>query len=105
MRPTGADGEAAPLSAETFIELPISRTEMADYLGLTIETVSRQIARLRERGILTVGASRAMVIHRPDVLEATVESAPVSERAQGRGARDRDRRHYAAVSALILFQQ
>jgi CRP/FNR family transcriptional regulator, anaerobic regulatory protein len=76
------DGETAPLLAETFIEVPISRTEMADYLGLTIETVSRQIARLRERGVLTVGASRTMVIHRPDVLEATVESAPVSERAK-----------------------
>jgi CRP/FNR family transcriptional regulator, anaerobic regulatory protein len=76
------DGEAAPLAAETFIELPISRTEMADYLGLTIETVSRQIARLRERGVLTVGASRTMIIHRPDVLEATVESTPTSERAK-----------------------
>jgi CRP/FNR family transcriptional regulator, anaerobic regulatory protein len=81
--PAGAeDGAPLPLSAETFIELPISRTEMADYLGLTIETVSRQIARLRERGVLTVGASRTMVIHRPDVLEATVESMPGSERAK-----------------------
>ncbi len=57
-RQTRAGG--AP-SAETLIELPISRTEMADYLGLTIETVSRQLARLRERGVVTVGASRTMV--------------------------------------------
>lgn len=70
------------ISGETFIEVPISRTEMADYLGLTIETVSRQIARLRERGVVTVGASRTMVIHQPEVLEASIESVPASERAK-----------------------
>jgi CRP/FNR family transcriptional regulator len=62
------------------VELPISRTEIADYLGLTIETVSRQIARLRERKIISVGNSRSMVIHRPEALAAVVESALPGER-------------------------
>jgi len=63
-----------PLVGEVSVELPISRTETADYLGLTIETVSRQIARLRERGVVTVRNTRQVVIHRPDVLETTVEN-------------------------------
>jgi CRP/FNR family transcriptional regulator len=32
------------------IELPMNRTEIADYLGLTIETVSRQFSRLKASG-------------------------------------------------------
>lgn len=73
---------AGGASGDLLVELPLSRTEVADYLGLTIETVSRQIARLRERGVITVGASRTMIIHRPDALEATLESALPGERAK-----------------------
>ncbi|MBA15453.1 MAG: Crp/Fnr family transcriptional regulator [Sphingomonas sp.] len=36
------------------IALPISRGEMADYLGLTIETVSRQLTRLRKDGVIAL---------------------------------------------------
>jgi CRP/FNR family transcriptional regulator, anaerobic regulatory protein len=77
----GAPDPAAP-QADCVIELPISRTEIADYLGLTIETVSRQIARLRERKVITVGNSRTMVVHHPGALEATIESAVAGERAR-----------------------
>lgn len=34
------------------LELPLSRTELADYLGMTIETLSRQITRLRSADII-----------------------------------------------------
>ena len=34
------------------IELPLSRTEMADYLGLRLETVSRQLNRLEAAGVI-----------------------------------------------------
>ena len=34
------------------IELPMSRTDMADYLGLTIETVCRGLTRLRRNGTI-----------------------------------------------------
>lgn len=34
------------------IDLPLTREELADYLGLTQETVSRQISALRRDGIL-----------------------------------------------------
>jgi CRP/FNR family transcriptional regulator len=72
----------AATQSDIVIELPISRTEIADYLGLTIETVSRQIARLRERKIITVGNSRAMVVHHPEALEAAIESAVAGERTR-----------------------
>ncbi len=34
------------------IELPMSRLDMADYLGLTIETVSRMMTSLTRRGFI-----------------------------------------------------
>jgi DNA-binding MarR family transcriptional regulator len=56
---------------------------MADYLGLTIETVSRQIARLRQRGVVAVGAaSRTMIIRQPEALEATLETGRPGERSK-----------------------
>ena len=73
---TAADGKPGPAPMrEMVIELPLSRTEIADYLGLTIETVSRQIARLRERHVISAGNTRSVVVHRPDVLTAIVNSA------------------------------
>ncbi|EPR11022.1 hypothetical protein M527_04725 [Sphingobium indicum IP26] len=51
-------------------ELPLSRQDMADLLGLTIETVSRQITRLRDDGIITTPSRRAIVILDQDALEA-----------------------------------
>lgn len=47
-RHTGTPGGDAGLH----VTIPISRGEMADYLGLTIETVSRQLTRLKTAGIL-----------------------------------------------------
>ena len=73
---TAADGKPGPAPArEMVIELPLSRTEIADYLGLTIETVSRQIAGLRERRVISAANTRSVVVHRPDVLTAIVNSA------------------------------
>jgi CRP/FNR family transcriptional regulator len=34
------------------IELPMTRAEIADYLGLTIETVSRMLTKLRKSGVI-----------------------------------------------------
>jgi CRP/FNR family transcriptional regulator len=45
--------------------LPLSRTEVSDCLGLTIETVSRQITRLKTKGIIELMNYREIVI--PDV--------------------------------------
>ena len=49
-----ASTEDAVTGEQTF-DLPLSRAEMADFLGLTIETVSRQITRLRQDRIISLG--------------------------------------------------
>lgn len=43
-------------------ELPLTRQQMADLLGLTIETVSRQLTRLRQAGIIDLPDRRAVII-------------------------------------------
>ena len=44
------------------IDLPLTRAEIADYLGLTIETVSRQFTRLKTRGLIDVVRGRRIAI-------------------------------------------
>ena len=45
------------------IDLPLSRTEMADFLGLTLETVGRMIRRLQESGAVMVHPGRGITIN------------------------------------------
>lgn len=45
--------------------LPLTRGEMADFLGLTIETVSRQLSRLRKDGIIDIAGPKQIEI--PDL--------------------------------------
>jgi CRP/FNR family transcriptional regulator, nitrogen fixation regulation protein len=44
------------------VELPMSRQDIADYLGLTIETVSRTLTQLENAGTIAVPASRRIVL-------------------------------------------
>ncbi len=57
------DGEVMGNSSR--IELPITREAMANYLGLTIETVSRQLTKLKNDGIIGIEGKRAITI--PDL--------------------------------------
>ncbi|MEM7021518.1 MAG: helix-turn-helix domain-containing protein [Pseudomonadota bacterium] len=43
---------AEPGDAEPIVHLPMSRQDMADYLGLTIETVSRTMSRFKRQGAI-----------------------------------------------------
>lgn len=43
-------------------ELPLTRADIADYLGLTIETVSRQITRLKTAGMIKLLENRLFVV-------------------------------------------
>lgn len=43
-------------------DLPLAREEMADYLGLTLETVSRQISALRREGLIVLTGNRRVTI-------------------------------------------
>ena len=46
-------------------ELPFTRAEMADYLGLSLETVSRQFSQLKKERLIALPSSREVVI--PDI--------------------------------------
>ena len=54
-------------------DLPLSRTQMAEYLGLRIETVCRQIKRLRAAGIIETNNGRAITVHDMGKLERMAE--------------------------------
>ena len=49
-------------AAGNAIELPMSRQDIADYLGLTIETVSRTLTALETRAAIDVPTSRRIVL-------------------------------------------
>lgn len=55
----GCGGAAAPNATFT---LPLSRQQIADVLGLTIETVSRQFTRLKADGVIDLPARREVAI-------------------------------------------
>jgi CRP/FNR family nitrogen fixation transcriptional regulator len=44
------------------VELPMSRQDIADYLGLTIETVSRTLTHLEAKGSITLPTSRRILL-------------------------------------------
>lgn len=46
------------------IELPMSRLDIADYLGLTIETVCRAISELKRADIISVPSTHRIVLHK-----------------------------------------
>jgi CRP/FNR family transcriptional regulator, nitrogen fixation regulation protein len=54
MAERGDDGEA--------VELPMSRQDIADYLGLTIETVSRTLTHFEQEGAIELRSTRRIVL-------------------------------------------
>ena len=59
LSPTTCEG--AFVSARRF-SLPFSRQQIADVLGLTIETVSRQFTRLKNEGLIDLASRREVTI-------------------------------------------
>ena len=43
-------------------DLPLTRADIADFLGLTIETVSRQLTRLRNEKIISIENNRLIIV-------------------------------------------
>ena len=52
------------------MRLPMTREQMADYLGMTLETVSRQMSALKRVGIIALPEARSLVIEHFDALVA-----------------------------------
>lgn len=59
---------ARRVTKDEAVELPMSRQDIADYLGLTIETVSRTLSHLEARSTITLPSCRKIVLNDPAAL-------------------------------------
>lgn len=64
-------------SSDVQFDLPLTREAMADYLGLTLETVSRQISALRRSGVIALAGKRHVII--PDFARLMNETGDDSD--------------------------
>lgn len=55
------------------IELPLTREDMSNYLGLTLETVSRQFSKLKKEGLIVLEGNRTVMIPDPEALRLEAE--------------------------------
>jgi CRP/FNR family transcriptional regulator len=67
-------GARAPSGGLAF-EMPLSRTDMADYLGLNADTLSRTMSRLRASGLVSHPERHRAVIRDLDALAALTPAA------------------------------
>ena len=72
LKPEGCAGRGD--GVQTYV-LPLTRGQIADVLGLTIETVSRQLTRLKTAGIIALPSTREVTILKSRQLEAMTEAA------------------------------
>lgn len=56
-------------------DLPLDRSQIADVLGLTIETVSRQLTRLKTAGAIMIAGRRTVTTCGPEMLRDHAEAA------------------------------
>lgn len=52
----------AESAGDISFDLPLTRADIADFLGLTIETVSRQLTKLRKDGLISVENNRHITV-------------------------------------------
>jgi CRP/FNR family transcriptional regulator len=55
-------------TSEPCLKLAMTRAEIADYLGLTMETVSRMLTAFRREGLILRQSPERLVLKRPDAL-------------------------------------
>lgn len=55
------------------INLPINREEMANYVGVTRETISRKLSSFEELGIISLKGNKVLIIKKLDELKSYVE--------------------------------
>lgn len=57
-------------SLDHHVRLPMTRMEIADYLGLTIETVSRELTKLKTSGLIRMLSLNELKVESPEQLRA-----------------------------------
>jgi CRP/FNR family nitrogen fixation transcriptional regulator len=50
------------------VDLPMSRSDIADHLGLTIETVSRSFTQLERQGVIELPTARRVMLSNKNAL-------------------------------------
>lgn len=68
-----ADPEMEQGAGALEFELPLKRADIADFLGLTIETVSRQMTKLRKSGTIDIKNNRIISVHNLNALRDACE--------------------------------
>ncbi|MBU3215806.1 Crp/Fnr family transcriptional regulator [Clostridium estertheticum] len=68
-----ADMYGVTVSQGLKINLPINREEMANYVGVTRETISRKLSIFEELGIISLNGNKVLIIKQIDMLRAYVE--------------------------------
>lgn len=58
-----------PDENEGMINIPMKRSDIADFLGLTVETVSRNFTKLKRMGVISMQTSTAIKIENMEMLE------------------------------------
>ena len=71
------------MTAPVKIEVPFGRLDIADYLGLTVETISREISKLKHDGLISTDGPHRIVLRRMGRLrEIARMDAPELDRAR-----------------------
>jgi CRP/FNR family transcriptional regulator, anaerobic regulatory protein len=70
-----AGGCRASAAGPVTFDLPLTRGEMAEVLGMTIETVSRQLAALKAAGAIALPGARGVTIRDRQALQGTGAAA------------------------------
>jgi len=65
------------ITGDVVFDLPLTREAMADYLGLTLETVSRQMSALKRDGVIRLDGKRHVTV--PDMGRLMEEAADDSD--------------------------